>query len=168
MRDVIKKLIKEYYDTDIIIRDMVVQESKGKQVINIFSNLASNKWNLFENNIVNPVSGLGKPDLQMTEKILEGRRQLKAEQIYRMAKDIMVNEGKDAEFHRLWKETEPKENDAHVRLITYSLRALFFMDILTPYEYEMSEPAFDESGHLLGMKQLPREKDEVDIGMEDE
>lgn len=164
MRDIIKKLVKEYYESDTIIRDMVVQEDKGKKIINIFSNLAALKWRLYENGIVNSF-GFGKPDLELANKIIEERKTEKAKHIYGFAKNALISENKLNAFHSIWNETEPRNEEGHARLLTYSLRALFFMKILTPYEYDTTQDIIDESGIEIGTKLLPKDEEALDIAM---
>ena len=36
IKEIIIKLLRDYYDTDLIIRDIVVSRDKGKETINIF------------------------------------------------------------------------------------------------------------------------------------
>ena len=164
MRDVVKKLIKEYYDTDIIVREMVVQQQQGRQVINIFPNLAAVKWNLFVKGTVDRQTGIGDPDVDRTNQILEARRQQKAEQVFAMVQYILKIQEETENFNTdIWKNTVPKPNDYHPSLIQYSQRALFYLKILTPFEYDTTEDQIDESGIEIATKLLPKQVDKENL-----
>ena len=89
MKDVIMQLIKDYFGSDILIRDIVITERRGRQTINIFPNLAANKWMIFVEGTTSSVTGLGKPDIDRTDKILEQRRTMKAQQVFAITQRIL-------------------------------------------------------------------------------
>ena len=147
---------------------MIATERKGRMSINIFLNLASVKWMLFKPGTFDRNSGFGEPDIERAEGIVENRKNTKAQELFRLAKRVLKEQNKEHDWKLEWKTVEPiAEKDKHTLLVDYSIGALFFCKVITPFEYDLSEPAFDESGLLLAMKQIPKEKeDELEGAMQ--
>jgi hypothetical protein len=170
MKDVIEKLLKSYYEIAILINDVVVSEHKGRTTINIFKNLAPAKWHMYVQGTISSSTGLGELDLQSAERILDQERKRIADQIYDISmmvikqQSIKRSEDMLLKWNQQYTLTPPvKGSDGHEKVINYSLGALFYLDVITPFEYDVTEPGFDESGVLMYMKQLPKKKgDEIE------
>ena len=97
------------------------------------------------------------PDVEKADDIQQKERIRIAQMLYDMSTNALENENKKEEFeYGYGRYNINKDNEAE--LINYAERAFFYLKILTPYEYDVSEPEFDEEGALLGFKQLPKKK----------
>ena len=157
MKDVIMQLIKDYFGSDILIRDIVITERRGRQTINIFPNLAANKWMIFVEGTTSSVTGLGKPDIDRTDKILEQRRTMKAQQVFAITQRILRQRQVEKEWNNVYASIIPKIDDHHTKLIDYSIGALFYTKVLVETEYEEMQSIVDEHGILMGQKLLPKQ-----------
>ena len=167
IKEIIIKLLRDYYDTDLIIRDIVVSRDKGKETINIFPNLAPAKWRLYVQGTIGS-DGIGKPDIKGCEEILDGRRLDKAKQIYRMTKRILRDKGKksdkplEKDYDRDYGITPNIKEAHHSDLIDYSFGALLATDTIHVDDVVDFKTIVDEHGILIGQKKLPEEKyDEI-------
>ena len=151
----------------MILPRTIINERKGHLTINIYDDLAPNLWNMYEQGSMNPATGVAKLDLKNADLIQNTERQRIAKQIFDMTLTVLEElsrEGKNIkkEWDEKYGNVPPKGHEGHEQLIAYSIGALFYSKVLTPYEYDMTEPAFDESGHLMYIKLLPKMKtDEI-------
>lgn len=150
-KEQIKKIIKEYYSTDMIIREVTIEDHKGKQITRIFDQLASIKWNILKQN--------KDPDIERTEVILEKRRVIKAKQLFLIVQNALKTKDKEDEYNQIYPGGAPETTEPHTKLMDYCIGALYYLQILTPYEYEVEEPLFDEQGVLLANKLMPKDKE---------
>lgn len=156
MKDIITNLIKEYYKTDIIGKEVLIIEKQGKQMINIFDELMPNKWGLR--------TTTNQPDVEGAKKILEDRRKLKATQVFMHTTRILEGKKVQGEWDELYHRTPPNINSPHEDLMDYSLGALYHLDIITPYEYSELSAIADEQGIILGMQLHPKQVDDPTDG----
>lgn len=166
MKDIIEMLLKKYYKITMILPVTKVQRDMGKEHVTIHDDLAPNLWMLYDQTTINQSTGRGKVDIDRAKIIQEDERKRIAIQIYNLTTTILKQKNKDREWDAEYNDVPPTLNDEHEKLIRYSTGALFYMDIITPYEYDITEPLHDESGNLLAMKQLPKEMDEDEIMMQ--
>src|SRR3990167_8505386 len=137
VKDIIQGLIEQYYNTSEVVRDIVIRRTRGEQLINVFPTLAAVKWGLWK------YGSTDIPDLEKQNVLLEEIRLRVAKQIYQLAKRSLVFKDKQPEWERLYgKHHLNTEN--HWELVDYSLGAFFWLEILTPWEYDTSEPQMDE------------------------
>ena len=150
------KLMDEYYSTDIIIKDVVILEEKGQKRVNVFDNLAAIKWKIYKTDKITP-------DIDKTYEITERRKTEKAQQLFSIALGVLKRTDKlrkwNSEYGR-----EPKMEDEHTKLMDYSRGAFYFLNIITPYEYEVQEQLLDEQGILVGNKMIPKEEQDLTEG----
>lgn len=160
MRDILQKLLKEYYNTDLIAKKVVIIGEGAKQQVHIFDALMADEWKLRLNN--------GDPDIEKTEKILENRRKMKAQQLFRRTLAILKYKEETDNWNREYHKTPPKEesiqNTPHEELIQYVEGALYFMDVITPFEYTEMSAIVDERGIMQGMQLHPKESDDPTDG----
>lgn len=162
MRDVIEDLLKRYFSIRMILRRTIINQRQTDVTVTVIDDLAPNMWGLYEQGSVNTVTGQGKLDIRTAEYIQEQERTRIAKQVFEMALVIIKQQSSKSgrniskEWNELYADVAPKGNEGHHVLINYSVGALFFMEVLTPFEYDVMEPAFDESGHLMYMKLLPK------------
>lgn len=153
MIEIIKSLIREYYAKRRIITDMYIFKSRGQQIINVFPGLHATKWKLFLHGTTEI------PDIDRADKVLDMERLEIAKQIYDLAlRSLDYKQSRD-DWNRIYGKAYISENK-HEEMVNYSMGAFFWLKILTPYEYDISEPQIDESGKLLGMRLKPKEKPE--------
>lgn len=167
MRDTILLLLKKYYKISMLIPRTIINEKQGKMTMQVFDDVAPNVWQMYLSGTVNQVTGYGTLDIKQAMDLQEGERTRIARQLFSIAL-MVLNErshktGSDVkkEWHEFFKDVEPKESDGHEKLITYSLGAFFHVGIITPFDYDLSEPAFDETGSMLYMKNLPKPKEDI-------
>jgi len=153
MIDVIKLLVKEYYSKRRIITDMYIFKSRGQQIINVFPGLHAQKWKLFLHGTTEI------PDVEQADRILELERLEIAKQLYDLSLRSLDYKGLRDEWSRIYGKAHISL-EKHEEMVNYSMGAFFWLGILTPYEYDISEPQIDESGKLLGMRLKPKEKPE--------
>ena len=167
MKDVISSLLKRYFDIRMILKRTIITERKGRLSINVYDDVAPNLWGMFEQGSVNLNTGVGKLDWNKVEEVQEKERQRLAKQILEMTIAILKDQSREGvnkkkEWDEKYGKIAPTTGNNHVDIINYSMGALFHMGVLTPYEYDIMEPAFDESGHMLYVKNIPKPKtDEV-------
>lgn len=167
MKDVIQGLIKKYFEIRMILKRTILTERKGRITINVYDDIAPNLWNMYERDSININTGLGKPDFTMVNKLQEDERQRIANQVLEMTLTILKNnsiEGIDSikVWNTKYSKIPPNIKSNHMDIISYCLGAMFYLGILTPYEYDIMQPAFDEGGNLLYVKNIPKPKtDEV-------
>lgn len=153
MNDIIKSLIREYYSKRRIITDMYIFKSRGQQIINVFPGLHAAKWKLFLHGTTDI------PDIDRADKILDMERLEIAKQLYDLALRSLDYKRARDDWNRVYGKAYISENK-HEEMVNYSMGAFFWLKILTPYEYDISEPQIDESGKLLGMRLKPKPKPE--------
>lgn len=151
----------------MILKRTILTERKGRITINVYDDIAPNLWNLYERDSININTGLGKPDTNAVNELQENERQRIANQVLEMTLTILKDrsmEGVNAvkAWNVKYSKIPPTIKSNHVDIISYCLGALFYLGILTPYEYDVMEPGFDESGHMLYVKNIPKKRsDEV-------
>lgn len=150
MIEIIQGLFKEYYNRRRIITDMYIFKSRGQQIINVFPNLHANKWKVFLHGTTEI------PDIKRADEILDMEKLEIAKQVYDLALRSLDFKGKRKEWEKLYGKAYVNDK-SHEEMISFSLGAFFWLGILTPYEYDISEPQIDESGKLLGMRLKPKE-----------
>lgn len=153
VHEIIGSLIREYYSKRRIITDMYIFKSKGQQIINVFPGLHAKKWGLFLHGTTDI------PDIKEADKVLESERLEIAKQLYDLALRSLDYKKSRDEWNRVYGKAYISESK-HEEMVNYSIGAFFWLGILTPYEYDISEPQIDESGKLLGMRLKPKEKPE--------
>ena len=154
-KDIIKKIIRDYFNTDILLKVVIVTRRKNAEVVTILDSPAPKEWEMYKPNNVDL-------DFDMANNLLELRREVKAKQLFRITMRILKYKEKQSEWDEMWKGTPPEENESqHWELMDYCIGALYFLDVITPYEYEVSQPLFDEHMIGLGFKKLPKEKESV-------
>ena len=153
MIEIIKNLLKEYYSKRRIITDMYIFKSRGQQIINVFPGLHAKKWGLFLHGTTDI------PDVEEADRILDMERVEIAKQLYDLALRSLEYKKSKEEWNRTYGKAYISENK-HEEMVNYSLGAFFWLGILTPYEYDISEPQIDESGKLLGMRLKAKDKPE--------
>ena len=153
MIEIIKSLVKEYYSKRRIITDMYIFKSRGQQIINVFPGLHAQKWKLFLHGTTEI------PDIERADKVLDMERLEIAKQLYDLALRSLDYKEARGEWNKVYGKAYISENK-HEEMVNYSMGAFFWLKILTPYEYDISEPQIDESGKLLGMRLKPKEKPE--------
>jgi len=162
MKQVIEELLKRYYRIRMILPRTILTESKGRVTINVYDDVAPNLWQMYEEGTMNPNTGVAKLNIKRAYTIQEDERNRIAMQVFEITKMVMKQLSTDKNVTKEWNEKygdlAPKGNEGHEKLIKYSLGALFHCKILTPYEYDLTEPAFDEAGQLLYVKLMPKEK----------
>ena len=158
MKDVIEGLLRKYFEIRMILKRTTLTERKGKVTINVFDDIAPNLWGMYEQGTINVNTGTGKLDFNQVKTIQENERLRIAQQVLELTLTVLQNQQKKKEWDSLYGKIVPTANNNHVDIITYSLGALFHVGILTPFEYDIMEPAFDESGHLLYIKNLPKQR----------
>ena len=133
----------------------------------MYDDVAPNLWGMYEQGTLSPSTGIGKLDWGKVKEVQEDERLRIARQVLEMTLTILKDQSiagvdKKKEWDTKYNKIPPTASSNHVDIITYSLGALFHVGILTPFEYDVMEPAFDEGGHLLYVKNLPKPKtDEV-------
>ena len=151
MRDIILSLFKYYYDTRRIVKRITIKQDKGGQIVMIHPTLFAVEASLWKWGTTDI------PDIDKADEVQEKERIRVGNLLYSMAINALENQDKRIDFEREYgRHNINKSNDAD--LIDYSQRAFYYLKILTPYEYDTSEPEFDEEGILLGFKQLPKRK----------
>ena len=156
MKDIVQKLIRQYYETDIIGKEVMITEDKGKKFIQIFDTLMPLKWALYDTQ--------RNPDLIKAEEILEKRKKLKASQVYSHTKLILHDKAFLEQWNEIYKKTPPTENSPHNYMMEYSLGALYEMEILTPYDYQEASNIFDEQGISIAPQLHPKEPEDPTDG----
>ena len=86
-KDIILEIIRDYYRKRAIIRDVVISEQKGVRTVNVFDNLAANKWKLFNQDKTTP-------NTQLANTIIEGEKRVMAKQLFRIAERVLESMGK--------------------------------------------------------------------------
>lgn len=166
MKEIILKLIRDYYSKRMIIKDVMVIGRGLKQTIRIMHNLAPNAWKIYRGGIMgNP------PDIKLAGEIIEGERKNIADELYIMTSDILIIRNKQSDFDNLQLE---KNVDTHSQKMSYCIRALLWMDVISEFDVQYSIEIQDEEGDLVGMRRLPKggksegelelEESEEDIG----
>ena len=153
MIETIKSLIKEYYDIRRRVTDMYIFRSRGQQIINVFVTLNAFKYRLFLHGTTDI------PDVEYADRIDDIERLRISKQIYDLALRSLDYKQLREGWNRIYGKAYINENK-HEEMVNYSMGAFFWLGILTPYEYDISEPQIDESGKLLGMRLKPKEKSE--------
>ena len=153
MIETIKELFKEYYGIRRRVTDMYIFKSRGQQIINVFVTLNAVKYRLFLHGTTDI------PDVEKADDIDDMERLRIAKQIYDFTLSSLDYKGARNEWNRVYGKAYISEKN-HEDMVNYSRGALFHLGILTPYEYDISEPQIDESGKLLGMRLKPKEKPE--------
>lgn len=151
MRDTIEDLFKYYYGIKRIVKRIVIRKDRGGQMIMVSPSLFAVEAGLWKWGTTDI------PDVDKADVIQEQERLRVANLLYDMAINALENQDKRKEFefdYGKYNISKEAEND----LINYALRAFYFLKILTPYEYDVSEPEFDEEGVLLGFKGLPKKR----------
>ena len=166
MKDVIQQLIKAYFNIKMISKRTIITERRGRVTINVYDDVAPNLWGMYDQGTLNISTGVGKLDFNKVREIQEEERQRIARQVLEMTltilKDQSIGIDKKKEWDVRYGRIAPNLNNNHVDIITYSTGALLYLGILTPYEYDIMEPAFDEGGHMLYVKNIPKPRtDEV-------
>lgn len=150
-KEIILKLIKDYYSISPIIKEVRIQEDKGGgRQIHITDSLAAQKWRMFKDN-------KETPDMDAANKVQTHAKQLRARQLFAITKRVLRDLGKGDEWLKIWEGAEPKNTDDHEELMAYSEGALLFTKVITAFEYEVQEPLFDEKGIIIGNKMIPKE-----------
>jgi len=162
MRDVVYGLVKKYFEIRMILKRTILTERKGRITINVYDDVAPNLWNMFEQGTVNINTGLGKLDFNKVKEIQEEERLRIARQVFQITLAVLQEKNREGfDAKRQWdvkygRISPSAVSSGHVELISYSLGALFDVGVLTPSEFDITEPAFDETGKLLYVKQLPK------------
>ena len=161
MKDVIQGLIKNYFNIRMILKRTILTERKGRITINVYDDVAPNLWNMYEQGTINLNTGTGKLDFNRVYAVQEDERLRIAKQVLEMSLIILKDQSNDKidkkkEWDNKYGKIAPMANSNHVDMITYCLGALFHLGILTPFEFDIMEPAFDEGGHLLYIKNIPK------------
>ena len=154
MRDIVLGLFKYFYDIKRIVKRIVIRKDRGGQMIMVSPSLFAVEAGLWKWGTTD------LPDMEKSDDIQQKERLRVANLLYDMAvnsleNDTDKNKRKDFEYE-YGKYNINKENEAEQ--INYSQRAFYYLKILTPYEYDVSEPEFDEEGTLIGFKGLPKKK----------
>ena len=163
MKQIIEELLKRYYRIRMILPRTILTEHKGRVTINVYDDVAPNLWGMYEQGSVNMQSGRGKLDIKEAFKIQEEERQRISKQVFEMTMMVLKelsknNRNMQKEWNEKYGDLPAKGNEGHQKLINYSIGALFYCDILTPFEYDLTEPAFDEAGQLMYVKLMPKDK----------
>lgn len=167
MKDVVLNLIKKYFEIRMILKRTIVTERKGNITINIFDDVAPNLWNMYVQGTMNITTMRGNLDFGKVREIQEEERIRIARQVFQITLAVLQEQGIGAKKKwdlRYGRISPDILKSAHADLISYSLGALFDVGVLTPFEYDLTEPAFDETGKLLYVKQLPKPKTDDIIG----
>lgn len=147
----------------------IIRKDMGKEHIEIFDDVAPNIWGIYDTTTINQSTGKGRLDLDKVNQIMNDERTDIAKQVFNLTISILkqqtYSKGYDVEkeWNQQYGDVTPEINSSHDKLIAYSTGALFYMDIITPFEYDITEPLADESGYILGMKRMPKPQDEDDI-----
>ena len=72
--------------------------------------------------------------------------------------NVLDELNKKEEWNEIYGNSQPELNKSHAILVNYSIGALFFTKVLTPFEYDTMEPIQDESDKIMFMKLMPKEK----------
>ena len=166
MKDVLLGIFKRYFEVRMILKRTIVTERKGNITINIYDDVAPNLWQMYEQGSININTGLGKLDFNVVKGVQEEERQRLARQAFEIILVVLKDQSEGMDKKKEWDakygKIPPMVGSNHIDLITYALGASFHLGILTPYEYDIMEPAFDETGKMLYVKNLPKPKtDEV-------
>ena len=161
MKDILFDLIKGYYKTDIIQKKVIILGEGQKQQVHIIDALMPLEWDMKKTN--------GDPDIEAANSLLEKRRKLKAQQLFRRTEAILKQKDQYDEWNRKFEKPVPRINESpHEDLMQYSEGALYFLEIMTPYDYTEMTAIIDEKGILQGMRLHPKEQDDITEGALDQ
>ena len=164
MKDVVEALIKRYFDIRMIAKRTIINERRGRVTISVYDDVAPNLWGMYKRETINTNTGLGELDFNEVERIQEQERLRIARQILEFTITILKDQSiegvnKKKEWDAKYGQIAPEvKGSNHVEIVKYSLGALFHLGILTPYEYDIMEPALDESRRMLYVKNIPKPK----------
>ena len=157
MKDTLIQLFKDYFKTDLIQKKVIIIGEGQKQQIHIIDALMPLEWNM--------VKQSGEPDIQAAESLLERRRSMKAKQIFRITSSILKFKKMKADWNREWTNPEPSvDKSPHEELMQYSEGALYFLDVITPYDYTEMSAILDEKGIFQGVQVHPKHQEDITEG----
>src|ERR1044072_7713754 len=147
----------------MIVPQITVTEKQGRTTVNIVPQLAPAIWKMYKTGEYNQALGTGQLDINGAQTLQNDERTRIAKELFYHAIDILDELGKKSDFNAFYKDIPPTDKDHYLMLMRYARKAFYYTKVLTPFEYDTMEPVFDESGILMGMKQLPKkETDEIE------
>jgi hypothetical protein len=148
----------------MIVQQITVTEKQGRTTVNIVPQVAPAIWKMYKPGEFNQSTGSGPLDIDGAQNIQNDERTRIARELFYHAIDILDELNKRKEFNAFYGDIVPEPDKTHyLILMRYARKAFYYTKVLTPFEYDTMEPVFDESGILMGMKQLPKkETDEIE------
>ena len=129
-----------------------------KQQVHIITALMPLEWHMIKNN--------GEPDIESANRLLESVRNTKAQQLFRRTLAILKHKSMVDTWAKEYGKPTPDltKNPPHEDLMQYSEGALYFLDIMTPYDYTEMSAIMDEKGIFQGARVHPKEQDDITEG----
>lgn len=150
MRKVILSLIKKYFSLGLFNWNTVtVVDKGGVKTSKRFLDRSAAMWG-YKDSSGNYADLLVKPSIKDEKEII-------AEQVFQFTKNIIAGksyETEEYEYKDLGTVTSKDQK------MSWCIRNLIKMDILTPWDRVDMLEITDEEGDHIGMQQLPRDKDD--------